>query len=95
MSDSLPPRSSLKLAGGVEQIEALGLPIELEESCTRLGLRMVTVTTAEGDKEPVQCDSLRITESGHLLLLDAAGDALQGFASGCWQAFRSDAVELG
>ena len=91
MSDQLSPRSSLRQCGGPEVIEALHLPQEVLERALRLGLRLVSVDMGG----PHQCDGVRITESGALLLLDAGGDVIHAWSPQGWLNFTVSPVELG
>ncbi len=90
VSDQLSPRSSLRQAGGPEAIAALHLPRDVEERALRLGLRMVSVDLGG----PHQCDSVRISEGGSLLLLDAGGDVIHAFSAQGWHAFDVMPLEL-
>ena len=72
-------------------IEALHLPQEVLERSLRLGLRLVSVDMGG----PHQCDAVRISEGGALLLLDTGGDVIHAWSSQGWLNFTVSPVELG
>ena len=97
MSDQLSPRSSIRQCGGPEAIEALHLASHTAQRALRLGVRLVSVdeSCSGGAQGPFQCDGVRISEGGHLLLLDAGGDVIRGWNPQGWFSFDVSSVELG
>ena len=96
VSDQLAPRSSIRQVGGPEAIEALHLASHTERRALQLGVRLVTVdeSCSGGAQGPFQCDGVRISEGGHLLLLDAGGDVIRGWNPQGWFSYSVASLEL-